>query len=87
MVRQDEIFSALCRYVSVHEHSTHATPDQLSQNYAVCDLGDKLNMLWSFVKSHKRKKLLVFVQSCKQAKYFTELFKRLRCGTTGMVPR
>jgi len=69
-------------YVSVHEHSTNATPDQLSQNYAVCELGDKLNMLWSFVKSHKRKKLLVFVQSCKQAKYFTELFKRLRCGTT-----
>jgi len=68
-------------YVSVHEHSAHATPDQLAQNYIVCDLEDKVNMMWSFVKSHKRKKMLVFVQSCKQAKYLTELFKRLRCGT------
>jgi len=69
-------------YVSVHEHASNATPDQLSQNYTVCELNDKLNMLWSFVKSHKKKKVLVFVQSCKQAKYFTELFKRLRCGMT-----
>ena len=39
-------------------------------------------MLWSFIKSHKKDKLLVFMQSCKQVKYFHELFKRLKCNTT-----
>ena len=69
-------------FVSVHEHSDKATPDQLAQTYTICELNDKINMLWSFIKSHKKKKLLVFMQSCKQVKYVQELFKRLKCNTT-----
>lgn len=68
-------------YVSVHEHSAKATPDQLQEYYIVCDLSQKMSMLWSFVKNNARKKILVFVQCCKQAKYFTELFRRLRSPT------
>jgi len=69
-------------FVSVHEHSDKATPDKLAQTYIVCELHDKINMLWSFLKSHKKKKLLVFMQSCKQVKYVSELFKRLKCNMT-----
>lgn len=69
-------------FVSVHEHSNQATPDKLTQNYVVCELQDKINMLWSFIKTHKRKKMLIFMQSCKQVKYVHELFKRLKCPTT-----
>ena len=50
-------------FVSVHEHSDKATPDKLAQTYIVCELHEKINMLWSFLKSHKKKKLLVFMQS------------------------
>ena len=68
-------------YVSVHEHSSKATPDELSEHYAVCELDQKLDMLWSFVKSHRKKKILVFVQSCKQAKYYLDVLRKLRVPT------
>uniref|UniRef100_A0A915EJJ0 ATP-dependent RNA helicase n=1 Tax=Ditylenchus dipsaci TaxID=166011 RepID=A0A915EJJ0_9BILA len=55
-------------WVSVHEHSIKATPDQLVQNYFVCEEEQKINMLWSFLVNHKRKKSLIFVTCCKQAR-------------------
>ena len=68
-------------YVSVHEKSAVPTPENLkSQCYIVCELSEKINILWSFLKSHKRKKVLVFMQSCKQVKYIHELFRKLRHG-------
>ena len=68
-------------YVSVHEKAAVPTPENLlSQNYMVCELSEKVNILWSFLKSHKRKKVLVFMQSCKQVKYLNELFRKLRNG-------
>ena len=47
-------------YVSVHENSDKATPDKLCEKYMRIELHDKINLLWSFIKSHKRQKLLVF---------------------------
>ena len=32
------------------------------QNYMVLELNKKIDVLWSFIKSHKRKKILVFMQ-------------------------
>ena len=55
-------------YVSVHELSSHATPVSLEQSYLVCELHDKLSLLWSFIKNHLKNKLLVFLQSCKQVR-------------------
>ena len=69
-------------YVSVHEHSDKATPDKLTQRYVICNLGDKINMIWSFIKNHRKKKCLIFMQSCKQVKFVQELFKRLKVSTT-----
>ena len=69
-------------YVSVHENSEKATPDKLSERYILCEIEDKINLLWSFIKTHKKQKLLVFIQSCKQVKYVHDLFKRLKCNTT-----
>jgi ATP-dependent RNA helicase DDX10/DBP4 len=53
-------------YVSVHEHARHSTPESLRQSYIVCDLHDKVSMLWSFVRNHLKQKILVFMASCKQ---------------------
>jgi len=66
--------------VSVHEKSSTTTPDQLRQSYIVTDLEHKINILWSFLKSHRRKKTLVFLASCKQTKYYHEMFQRLKPG-------
>ncbi len=53
-------------YVSVHEHASKATPDELVEHYMVCQLHQKLDILWSFIKAHRKNKILVFAQSCKQ---------------------
>lgn len=53
-------------YISAHEHSVHTTPESLQQNYIVCALGDKLAMLWSFIRNHLKQKIIVFFTSCKQ---------------------
>ncbi|RHY38876.1 hypothetical protein DYB30_013565, partial [Aphanomyces astaci] len=53
-------------YVAVHEKSTSATPSGLVQNYMVCDVGQKLDVLFSFIKSHLKQKTIVFVSTCRQ---------------------
>lgn len=69
-------------YVSVHEYSTHTTPESLQQNYIVCSLEDKTAMLWSFIRNHLKQKIIVFFSSCKQVKYVYEAFCRLRPGVS-----
>ncbi|KAI5705266.1 hypothetical protein M8J75_013427 [Diaphorina citri] len=66
------------KYISVHEHEKHATPESLKQSYIVCNLEDKVNVLWSFIRNHLKHKVLVFMSSCKQVKYIYEAFCRLR---------
>lgn len=61
-------------YVSVHEHSEYSTPKELSQSYVICELKDKVAILWSFLKNHPNKKIMVFFSSCKQVKYMYEIF-------------
>lgn len=53
-------------YVSVHEKAEFSTPASLEQSYLVCELHDKLNTLWFFIKNHIRSKILVFVHTAKQ---------------------
>ena len=68
-------------YVSAHEHSHRSTPDQLVESYVVCEIEHKLDMLWSFIKSHRKKKMIVFVQCCKQVKYYCDILRKLRVPT------
>ena len=53
-------------YLSVHEESVTSTPNLLQQTAMVVPLDQKLDMLWSFIKSHLNAKILVFLSSCKQ---------------------
>uniref|UniRef100_A0A2S2PDC6 ATP-dependent RNA helicase n=1 Tax=Schizaphis graminum TaxID=13262 RepID=A0A2S2PDC6_SCHGA len=68
--------------ISVHEESEHSTPSGLVQSYMVCELHDKMSLLWSFIKNHLHHKVLVFMSSCKQVKYFYEILCKLRPGTS-----
>lgn len=67
-------------FLSIHAEATNATPDLLVQNYIIMDEGEKLNLLWSFVKAHLRKKILVFFQSQRQVKFVFEAFRHMRPG-------
>lgn len=63
-------------YVSVYKKSEFNTPDGLQQSYVICNLEDKLAIVWSFIKNHLKQKSIVFFSSCKQVKYIYEMFCR-----------
>mmetsp|Transcript_6839 Transcript_6839/g.12379 ORF Transcript_6839/g.12379 Transcript_6839/m.12379 type:complete len:613 (-) Transcript_6839:2000-3838(-) len=57
-----------------------ATPVQLVQHYTEVPLDRKLDLLFSFVKSHLRSKTLVFLSSCKQVRFVYEAFRKMHTG-------
>lgn len=63
-------------FVGVKEEgSMTATPKSLQQHYVVCELDKKLDILWSFIKSHLQNKILVFLSSGKQVGFFHYLLQ------------
>uniref|UniRef100_F6ZEQ2 ATP-dependent RNA helicase n=1 Tax=Monodelphis domestica TaxID=13616 RepID=F6ZEQ2_MONDO len=67
-------------YVWVHEKAKYSTPATLDQNYVICELHQKISVLYSFLKSHLKKKSIVFFASCKEVQYLFRVFCRLRPG-------
>ncbi|KAH8116475.1 DEAD-domain-containing protein [Phellopilus nigrolimitatus] len=68
-------------YVGVKEEGSEtATPKSLEQHYVVCELDKKLDILWSFIKSHLQSKLLVFLSSGKQVRFVYETSCKLQPG-------
>lgn len=57
-----------------------ATPESLEQFYIKIPLDEKLDVLWSFIKSHLKSKILVFFSSLKQVQYAYETFRTLQPG-------
>ncbi|KAH0990820.1 hypothetical protein GBA52_002303 [Prunus armeniaca] len=68
-------------YLSVHEKSVTATPKNLQQMAIIVPLDQKLDLLWSFIKTHLNSRILVFLSTRKQVKFVFEAFKKLRPGT------
>ena len=67
-------------YLSVHATHSDATPSQLVQNYVVCRLHEKLDVLYSFIKSHLKNKIVVFLSSCSQVRFVFECLRGLQPG-------
>ena len=67
-------------YVSVHKAATSATPATLQQNYVVTPLAEKLDTLWSFIRSNLKSKILVFLSSGKQVRFVYEAFRHMQPG-------
>ncbi|XP_019936883.1 probable ATP-dependent RNA helicase DDX10 [Paralichthys olivaceus] len=68
------------QYVWVHEKAKFSTPATLEQSYVVCELHQKVNMLYSFIRSHLKRKIIVFFACCKEVQYLFRVFCRLRPG-------
>ncbi|EFC50712.1 dead box RNA helicase [Naegleria gruberi] len=62
-------------YISVHE--SEPVPKQLTQHYIECQLEDKIDILFSFLKSHQNKKVIVFSSTVKQVSFLHTVFKHL----------
>lgn len=60
--------------------TSSVTPKNLEQHYAVCELDQKLDIIWSFIKTHLQAKTIVFLSSCKQVRFVFETFCKLHPG-------
>lgn len=69
-------------YVAPHEQAETVTPESLQQSYIVCEIDEKLGVLWSFIRNHLKQKVLIFMATCKQVKYTYDLFCKLRPGVS-----
>lgn len=55
-------------YIAVDAEAATATPSALQQCYIKCELHTKLDLLWFFIKTHLKKRTIVFLSTCKQAR-------------------
>ncbi|KAJ5894832.1 ATP-dependent RNA helicase dbp4 [Penicillium taxi] len=67
-------------YVSVHEAAAAATPATLKQHYVITPLAEKLDTLWSFIRSNLKSKTVVFMSSGKQVRFVYESLRHLQPG-------
>ncbi|KAL4972153.1 ATP-dependent RNA helicase dbp4 [Aspergillus desertorum] len=67
-------------YVAVHETASSATPSKLQQHYVVTPLPQKLDTLWSFIRSNLKSKTIVFMSSGKQVRFVYESFRHMQPG-------
>ncbi|RAK97534.1 RNA-dependent ATPase HCA4 [Aspergillus ibericus CBS 121593] len=67
-------------YVAVHETASSATPSKLQQHYVVTPLAQKLDVLWSFIRSNLKSKTIVFLSSGKQVRFVYESFRHMQPG-------
>lgn len=68
-------------YIGVHDKvTTGPTPESLQQSYVVVPLGNKLDTVYSFIKSHLKKKSIVFFNSCSQVRHAYDLFCSMQPG-------
>jgi ATP-dependent RNA helicase DDX10/DBP4 len=58
----------------------YETPLKLAQYYMIVEPSAKLNTLYSFIKEHPKKKILVFLSTCKQVRFTYEAFKTFKFG-------
>lgn len=68
------------KYISASAEDTDPTPKDLQQIYIVTELWEKLDILFSFIKTHLKMKLLVFFSSSKQVRFSYETFRKLQPG-------
>lgn len=66
------------QYIAVHEHEKYKTPVGLTQSYVIMEQHDKITMLWSFIKSHPKQKIIIFFATCNQVKFVFDIVCKLR---------
>jgi ATP-dependent RNA helicase DDX18/HAS1 len=60
-------------YINVDHAEEHSTVAGLEQGYTICEADMRFRLLFTFLKKHPSKKIIVFFSSCNCVKYFSEL--------------
>jgi ATP-dependent RNA helicase DDX18/HAS1 len=72
-------------YVNVDHHQEHSTVDGLEQGYVICDSATRFRLLFSFLKKHQKKKIIVFLSSCNSVSFYAELLVSLPYNSQSRV--
>lgn len=73
-------------YIAVNDSEGQgSTPVGLEQHYMLVDLEKKLDLLFSFIRTHTNCKALIFMSSCRQVQFVHETFCKLRPGVSLMA--
>jgi len=79
-------------YISIHNYDKEktednkentiqtVTPTNLIQHYMVLEAKEKIDVVFSFLRTHTKNKIILFVSSCKQVRYMYEALRKLRPG-------
>lgn len=51
-------------YINVDYHKEHSTAEGLEQGYVICEPDMRFRLLFTFLKRHPKKKIIVFFSSC-----------------------
>jgi ATP-dependent RNA helicase DDX18/HAS1 len=60
-------------YINVDYRKEHSTVEGLEQGYVKCDSEVRFRLLFSFLKKHQKKKIIVFFSSCASVTFHSEL--------------
>jgi ATP-dependent RNA helicase DDX18/HAS1 len=60
-------------YINVDYRKEYSTVEGLEQGYVICDSDLRFRLLFSFLKKHQKKKIIVFLSSCNSVKFYAEL--------------
>eukprot|EP00975_Prorocentrum_lima_P021913 4614966-Prorocentrum_lima.AAC.1 len=60
-------------------------PEQLEQTWVSCSVEKKLSILWSFIRSHLKSKIIVFFNTCAQVRFVHSLYSGMQPGVPLMA--
>ena len=59
--------------VEVAKDASSSTVENLEQGYVVCDAAKKFQLLFTFLRTKLKKKIMVFMSSCNAVKFYADL--------------
>lgn len=71
-------------YVGVHDEDAAATVAGLQQGYVTCPSEKRFQLLFTFLKKNKNKKVMVFFSSCNSVQFHTELLNYIDIEVMGI---
>jgi len=71
-------------YVGVHDDDAAATVAGLQQGYVICPSEKRFQLLYTFLKKNKNKKVMVFFSSCNSVQFHTELLNYIDIEVQGI---
>ncbi|KAH9833946.1 ATP-dependent RNA helicase HAS1 [Teratosphaeria destructans] len=71
-------------YINVESRMDNATVAGLEQGYVICEADMRFRLLFTFLKRHPKKKIIVFFSSCACVDYYSELLNYIDLPVLGL---